>query len=231
MPSPGSSEPLGNAVEPLFIASGFVVFLPTVARRRLRQHRFLAIRRSPAAARLLDDPADLAAGDRGRSTSYSALPGLRDLLLNFSALTVPVGLSFLDLGLDSGLDPPLWTLSVRSASTRFCRSSRASSSGSRSPDCWFPGGNRRLDDRLRSRQRGDGPDSPPPTSGELVRLKLSSERQQLPAWACTVRAGHVLGPGSGSGSATGRKGRSWEAPVPGRVPLRPPSSLLVSGLP
>jgi peptidoglycan/LPS O-acetylase OafA/YrhL len=104
----------GHAVEILFVVSGFVVFLPTVA----RQGSFggvlsFAIRRG---ARLL--PAYwmillvslvvIAVFDPG----FSELPNLRDTVLNFTGTMVPVGLFVDGIPLGFGLNQPLWTLSV-----------------------------------------------------------------------------------------------------------------------
>lgn len=105
---------VGHAVEILFIVSGFVVFLPTVARGgEFGNLLSFAIRRG---ARLLPaywmillvslliiavfDPA------------VANFDGLGDLLLNFTGTMVPVGLFVPGIPLGFGLNQPLWTLSV-----------------------------------------------------------------------------------------------------------------------
>ena len=104
----------GHAVEILFIVSGFVVFLPTVARGgEFGSLLSFAIRRG---ARLLPaywmillvslliiavfDPA------------ISNFDGFRDALLNFTGTMVPAGLFIPGIPLGFGLNQPLWTLSV-----------------------------------------------------------------------------------------------------------------------
>ncbi|MCB0829785.1 MAG: acyltransferase [Solirubrobacterales bacterium] len=111
---------LGRAVEILFIVSGFVVFLPTVARGgSFGSVRAYAIRR---AARLLpaywlmllicllliglfnlENP--LIPGEP------ITFPGADDLLFNFSATVVPAKMFIDVLPVGFGLDPPMWTLS------------------------------------------------------------------------------------------------------------------------
>ncbi len=111
---------LGRAVEILFIVSGFVVFLPTVALKgRFGSVRGFMIRR---AARLLPAYwlallfclALLVSFD----LSNPAVPGvqlptpdLRDILLNFSVLSVPARMFTADSPIGFGLDTPMWTLS------------------------------------------------------------------------------------------------------------------------
>jgi len=110
----------GRAVEILFIVSGFVVFLPTVARGgKFGSVRAYAIRR---AARLL--PAYwlmllislLLIGIFNLKNplipgQVLAFPDFGDILLNFSALVVPAKMFITVLPVGFGLDPPMWTLS------------------------------------------------------------------------------------------------------------------------
>jgi peptidoglycan/LPS O-acetylase OafA/YrhL len=110
----------GRAVEVLFIVSGFVVFLPTVARGgKFGSVRAYAIRR---AARLL--PAYwlmllislLLIGVFNLANplipgQVITFPGFDDILLNFSALVVPAKMFIAVLPVGFGLDPPMWTLS------------------------------------------------------------------------------------------------------------------------
>ncbi len=105
---------LGHAVEILFLVSGFVVFLPTVARGGRFGNLFsFSIRRGarllPAywailivslVVILLFDP------------PIADFPGLRDLFFNFSGSMIPAGLFIPGIPLGFGLNQPLWTLSV-----------------------------------------------------------------------------------------------------------------------
>jgi len=105
---------LGRAVELLFVVSGFVVFLPTVAQGRFGSIKSFAIRRG---ARLL--PAYwmvllvslvlLACFDLN---SPAAMPTVRDGLFHFVGLQGPGSLVFTDLSSGFGVNLPLWTLSV-----------------------------------------------------------------------------------------------------------------------
>jgi peptidoglycan/LPS O-acetylase OafA/YrhL len=105
---------LGHAVEILFVVSGFVVFLPTVARGgKFGSALSFAIRRG---ARLL--PAYwmillvslVVIGVF--HPAVSDFPGPRDAFLNFTGSMVPVGLFISGVPLGFGLNQPLWTLSV-----------------------------------------------------------------------------------------------------------------------
>ena len=112
---------LGRAVEVLFIVSGFVVFLPTVARRgTFGSIRSFAIRRGarllPAYwMSLLVALALIAAFDpvspqiEGAHVSF---PGLDDILVNFAGASVPVAMFATGFPIGFGLNPPVWTLSV-----------------------------------------------------------------------------------------------------------------------
>ncbi|HNI39656.1 MAG TPA: acyltransferase [Solirubrobacterales bacterium] len=222
---------LGNAVELLFIVSGFVVFLPTVARRGdFGSIASFAIRRG---ARLL--PAYwmillislpvIAVFD----PPYSALPGLRDLLLNFSALTVPVGLFVPGISIGFGLDPPLWTLSVEVgfylvlpfvASIFFRKPVAGLLVSLAVTAAWTIAFDHvsEVTDLIATA----------PDFGELVRLKLSSELQ-LPAWAYSFGLGMFgawvwvrISERQGRGEA--------EAPVPRSGPAPAALIALVSGL-
>jgi peptidoglycan/LPS O-acetylase OafA/YrhL len=111
---------LGRTVEVLFVVSGFVVFLPTVARRgSFGSIRGFMIRR---AARLLPAywlallvclmliaffnlPNPLVPG------LTLPLPDLRDIVLNVTALEVPARMFTADAPIGFGLDTPMWTLS------------------------------------------------------------------------------------------------------------------------
>lgn len=108
---------LGHAVEILFVVSGFVVFLPTVARQgRFGSKGSFAIRRG---ARLL--PAYwmiLLVGLLVILTidpPFSSLPGPGDLLANFTGTMVPADLIWKDVTVGFGVNPPLWTLSAEIA--------------------------------------------------------------------------------------------------------------------
>jgi len=111
---------IGRAVEILFVVSGFVVFLPTVARGGVfGSIRGFAIRR---AARLfpaywlalllcvvliaLFDLANPLVPDR-----ILALPSVGAFLLDFTALSVPARFFLTDVPIGAGLDTPMWTLS------------------------------------------------------------------------------------------------------------------------
>jgi peptidoglycan/LPS O-acetylase OafA/YrhL len=105
---------LGHAVEILFVVSGFVVFLPTVARGgKFGSVLSFAIRRG---ARLL--PAywmillvSLVVIGLFHP-AMSDFPGPRDAILNFTGSMVPIGLFVPGVRLGFGLNQPLWTLSV-----------------------------------------------------------------------------------------------------------------------
>ena len=106
---------IGHSIDVLFVVSGFVVFLPTVARTgNFGSVLAYAIRR---AARLI--PAYwailvIALVLIGLTTVSPdvANPSLRDLGLNFFGLQGPVGLFVPGISTGFGVDPPLWTLSV-----------------------------------------------------------------------------------------------------------------------
>jgi len=105
---------LGHAVELLFIVSGFVVFLPTVARGgRFGDLKSFAIRRAarllPAFWLILLISIPVVAVFEPPNTQ---MPDLRDLILNFTGLVIPVGMFAPGASLGFGLNPPLWTLSV-----------------------------------------------------------------------------------------------------------------------
>lgn len=107
--------PLPNAIDVLFIISGFVVFLPTVARGgEFGPLIPYAIRRG---ARLL--PAYwLAIGlvilmlAAWPSSPQPALPGLSDIGAHIIGLHVPIHFFDSDFLLGFGIDGPLWTLSL-----------------------------------------------------------------------------------------------------------------------
>lgn len=105
----------GRSVEVLFVVSGFVVFLPTVARAgEFGSWGFYAIRRG---ARLL--PAYwmililslvlLAFGGLGSDFGF---PTLGNIAANFTGTEVPLALVSDDVSVGFGANPPLWTLSI-----------------------------------------------------------------------------------------------------------------------
>lgn len=105
---------VGHAVEILFIVSGFVVFLPTVARKGDFGGIFsFAIRRGarllPAYWLVLLISLVVIAT---LSPFPSVMPGARDLLFNFTGTMVPAGLLVHGVPIGFSLNPPLWTLSV-----------------------------------------------------------------------------------------------------------------------
>ena len=106
---------IGHAIDVLFIVSGFVVFLPTVARNgSFGSVSGFAIRR---AARLLPAYWMMLAIILLLIllTSVSpdvANPSLRDVGLNFFGLQGPVGMFVPGISTGFGVDPPLWTLST-----------------------------------------------------------------------------------------------------------------------
>jgi len=105
---------LGHAVEILFLVSGFVVFLPTVARGgSFGDLPSFAIRRLarlfPAYWMVLLLTVILIAI---LHPAFSKVPGPDDLLVNFTGSMVPVGFFVRDIPVGFGLNQPLWTLSV-----------------------------------------------------------------------------------------------------------------------
>lgn len=104
----------GHAVELLFIVSGFVVFLPTVARGGDFGGLLpFAVRRGarllPAYWLILLLTLLLIAVADPTAADFS---GWGDAFFNFTATTVPAGLFIPDIPLGFGFNPPLWTLSV-----------------------------------------------------------------------------------------------------------------------
>ncbi len=99
-------------VDVLFIVSGFVVFLPTVARGgRVRERRRVRDpARCAAAPGLLALARRDAAGDGNRVRR--AMPGLGGLASNFSGQQTIVSLFSPDTLIGFGPDSPVWTLTL-----------------------------------------------------------------------------------------------------------------------
>lgn len=101
---------VGHAIDVLFIVSGFVVFLPTVARGSFGSLRGYAIRRAarllPAYWLILVIMLVLAA------VGSVPFPGPGDTIAHFLGLHGPVGMAFPGTTTGFGINPPVWTLSV-----------------------------------------------------------------------------------------------------------------------
>ena len=111
----------GRAVEILFIVSGFVVFLPTVARGgNFGSIGSFAVRRGarllPAYWLILLISIVLIAAINPVSPviegSQIGFPPFRDIAVNFFGAAVPLGMFIPGIATGFGIDPPVWTLSV-----------------------------------------------------------------------------------------------------------------------
>lgn len=105
---------VGHSIDVLFIVSGFVVFLPTVARAgRMGSVKAYAIRRIsrlyPAYWLILTIILILIATT---TVTDLAMPSFRDVLINYSGLHVPLGLPIPGISTGFGVNSATWTLSV-----------------------------------------------------------------------------------------------------------------------
>jgi peptidoglycan/LPS O-acetylase OafA/YrhL len=105
---------VGHAIDVLFIVSGFVVFLPMAFHRgQTGSIRSYAIRRVarlyPAYWLMLVLILLLIATT---SVTDLAFPGLRDVVINFSGLHVPLGMPIPGISTGFGANSATWTLSV-----------------------------------------------------------------------------------------------------------------------
>lgn len=105
---------VGHSIEVLFMVSGFVVFLPTVARAgSFGSVRSYAIRRAarlyPAYWLILVVILILLA-----TTSFTGIgmPSFRDILINFAGLHIPLGMPIPDIPTGFSVNAATWTLSV-----------------------------------------------------------------------------------------------------------------------
>jgi len=209
----------GRAVEVLFVVSGFVVFLPTAARRgefgrivpyairrgaRLLPAFWLIIVISILLVVLFHPTLPVIGEEIGT-------PSPTEIFLNLTATAVPVGLFTGDTNIGLGIDPPLWTLSAELAfylvlplvAGIFFRRPWIGLAASAAVTLLWSGAFSNVDWLMRELGIGGG-------IQEGLRLKFAALKQ-LPAWAFSF--------GLGMAGATLWVRLNERGPTPGRERL------------